>query len=785
MSNLEGFVIKSLELESFMRYLDKQRILFDEKFTVITGRTGSGKTSLLDAITFALYGNTSRTDVKSIKVSDIVRKGGYTRLRFMQRGDEFEVERGLNSKGVPFLSLRKNGSSIMGGIAELNKVIVDIVGLDYVGFKNSTFVRQEEMRQIGSETPAERLEIFRKLFRLETFERAQEAVKGKLDGLRLEVRECEASVRTRAEELQKLPSLKDELEMLREKERTDEVSLKALEDGLKEKEGRFEEMERTHGDYLKLLAKMETLENEVASLERDISERKSALEDYEETKTMMTELEKDVKNLEELRKGFEALKEVSHEHSTLEKELELRASGARELKNDHEKKLDTLGSRVEEEEERISLLSTTISGEEAFSLLKQEGALDERLRRIEKELEWLSDKKSVIKTLKEERKKASSLLEEVTERSSSINKDSFILTEIQSNIEKLRTDMESENESYISKSKKQQGDIDNLVERIEKLGFGDEERKRMSMMEETLSTLENDRIRLEKCRKKMNEMGDVSSVLKDLTARKDEKEAERANLKKLEKKSQSSEKEYVILKDELKLLGKKKEEINEGLNRRRGQLEQVGKRITELENMGKKLRKDEERLEHLRSKFSVYTILKDEVFHNRGIVMYAINQIIPQLSIEASNDLADLSAGRFAKVRLEAMGEGARYGIGILVEGLDGQWHDVFEFSGGERTQINAALRFSIARELASLPQVGRTYGRMRTLFIDEGDLGSLDTESSRGLFVKKLLDMGVYFDKIILITHLSDVAEAFPGKVRVEMDQDKASRIFLDLGGN
>jgi DNA repair exonuclease SbcCD ATPase subunit len=200
--------------------------------------------------------------------------------------------------------------------------------------------------------------------------------------------------------------------------------------------------------------------------------------------------------------------------------------------------------------------------------------------------------------------------------------------------------------------------------------------------------------------------------------------------------------------------------------------------------MGEKLKEDEERLSTLKSKSSAYTILKDEVFHNRGIVMYAINQIMPQLSIEASNNLADLSAGRFSKVKLEAMGEGARYGISILVEGLDGQWHDVFEFSGGERTQINAALRFSIARELASLPQVGRTYGRMRTLFIDEGDLGSLDTESSRGLFVKKLLDMGEYFDRIILITHLSDVAEAFAGKVRVEMDQERTSRIILDQGG-
>jgi DNA repair exonuclease SbcCD ATPase subunit len=117
------------------------------------------------------------------------------------------------------------------------------------------------------------------------------------------------------------------------------------------------------------------------------------------------------------------------------------------------------------------------------------------------------------------------------------------------------------------------------------------------------------------------------------------------------------------------------------------------------------------------------------------------------------------------------------------VEGFDGAWHDVYEFSGGEKTQINAALRFSIAKELACLPQVGRTYGRMRTLFIDEGDLGSLDTETSRGLFVKKLFDMGEFFDKVILITHLSDVADTFPGKVRIEMTSENESRIHPENG--
>jgi len=93
--------------------------------------------------------------------------------------------------------------------------------------------------------------------------------------------------------------------------------------------------------------------------------------------------------------------------------------------------------------------------------------------------------------------------------------------------------------------------------------------------------------------------------------------------------------------------------------------------------------------------------------------------------------------------------------VRIDVGGADGEFHDVQEFSGGEKTQINAALRFAIAKELANMPQVGRTFGRMKTLFIDEGDLGSL-------------------------ITHLTEVADRFPSKVRVYMTPEEKSKVEM-----
>ena len=63
-------------------------------------------------------------------------------------------------------------------------------------------------------------------------------------------------------------------------------------------------------------------------------------------------------------------------------------------------------------------------------------------------------------------------------------------------------------------------------------------------------------------------------------------------------------------------------------------------------------------------------------------------------------------------------------------------------------------------------------------VIFDEGDIGSLDPAISRDLFVSKLFKMGEFFDKVILITHIEDVAEMFPGRIRVSMTPKQESRV-------
>jgi exonuclease SbcC len=776
----EGFIIKEIEMKGFMRYVEKTdpKITFPNKFTVITGKTGSGKTSILDAITFALYKRTSRTDIQNIKISDICRPGGYVKVSFFQNGEEYVVERGFSSSGSPYLTLRKNGKTIEGNIKELEKIIEEVIGLDYDGFRNSTFVRQEEMKELGAESAAKRLEIFQKLFRLETFEKAQVLVSERLGMIKKNIGSLETEMKVRDEQIAKLPSLEKELDekrsfIIAEKEKLDKLSEK-MEKLSKE----LKKSAEKHDEFSSLKGKVDSIEERLNKTEKRLSKTITDSKKVEPLRKEVTALDKDTKDYEELRSEGERLRERQNSYQTVKRELDRDKVLKDSLIKERDSEIKRLSKRIEENENRISNLSTKMGKDEAFQMLRKEGSLSERVDRIGKEIQWLKKKKELVKELKKERGEAEKELKVLIKKTKAINEDSFVLSEIEASIEQMRKDFDEVNENYGKKMEEVEEKIGEGEKNLKELGFGEDQRKRITEIRDEITKMQKKREELEVKRKKLETIGDLSSLINDLKSQKQGMEEELKELKGRLSKLKSEEENHQKAKKRNEEMQKDKEILFGLISMSEGEIKRLENQIEELKGLKKRMQETEKELKELREKGEIYSILREKVFHKRGIVMYAIDQLLPQLSLETSGNLSDMTDGRFSKVKLSSYVENNRYGIRIEVSGADGKWHDVQEFSGGEKTQINAALRFAIAKELAIMPQVGRTYGRMKTLFIDEGDLGSLDTETSRQLFVRKLFDMGEFFEKIILITHLSEVAEKFPGRIMVYMTPEEESKI-------
>ncbi|MHA2389637.1 MAG: AAA family ATPase, partial [Candidatus Hodarchaeales archaeon] len=189
-----NFDLRSLELYRFMNYQGKPaKFSFKAPNIVISGPTGSGKTTILDALTFALFGRSSRLDLTIVKTEDVCGNNGRVTCEFKTGENYYKIIRGRDSKGKSFLELFINNERINGKIPELNeKIRSTILGMNYGAFVNSTIIRQDEMKSLGSKSSIERLKTLQNLFRLDIFDKAvQDAqeqlviingVKNKLEG---------------------------------------------------------------------------------------------------------------------------------------------------------------------------------------------------------------------------------------------------------------------------------------------------------------------------------------------------------------------------------------------------------------------------------------------------------------------------------------------------------------------------------------------------------------------------------------------------------------------------
>src|SRR5881397_2505187 len=511
--------VDAIELKGFMRYVERTEppIRFPEKFTVITGKTGAGKSSILDAITFALYKSTTRTDPPANATIDaICRPGGYVRVAFRQGDTRFEVKRGFTTKKEPYLELTREGEPIGGSIPEREHAIRDVVGLDYAGFTNSTFVRQEEMKDLGSQRGSDRLLIFQKLFRLETFERAQELAKERHAEINTLVESQEREIATRAERVSRLPELVAGLEGLKEESAENRARETVLARQTKDAVSRLTELESRHSEYLKAESSISQHAQRVSELDARITTVTAEAERAEQLKAEISLLEDETKDLEALTEEGDRLRELQRLHQLRMKDHEAAYKRRQDFLADHDKKLKQMSEKLFATERRVTDLKTDITKERAFELLREDGALEERLSRIEREIVWLAGRPEILKELDLERRKAGILRERVGEDVAKISGDSFLLSELSRQLDESKAEMRGVNEAKSARLAEFDVELESVDREVARIGFTDDGRKRLGETREALARLQPKRKVLEDAKRTLRASGDASKLLEEL-----------------------------------------------------------------------------------------------------------------------------------------------------------------------------------------------------------------------------------------------------------------------------
>ncbi len=237
-----------------------------------------------------------------------------------------------------------------------------------------------------------------------------------------------------------------------------------------------------------------------------------------------------------------------------------------------------------------------------------------------------------------------------------------------------------------------------------------------------------------------------------------EMQAEASELPGWEEKLREAEGEYNILE------GRHGE-----LFRRQVALENDLKRIEALE---RELDEKEKAARDLKDELGIYQELTD-AFGKRGVQAMLIETVLPRVEDEANILLGRMTDNRM-NLKLESQRE-RRSGRGEPIETLEIKISDEMGprsyelFSGGEAFRINLALRIALSKVLAH-----RRGAPLPTLFIDEG-FGTQDA-AGRERILDVIRAIEEDFEKIIVITHLDELKEAFPARIEVQKEESGSS---------
>ncbi len=288
-------ILKSLTMHNIRSYTDA-KIDFPLGSALLSGDIGSGKSTILMAIDFALFG-VRRGEIAGSDMLRHGKKNGYVRLEFEIDGRRFSVQRSLDRKksiGQTAGFLVVNGIEFEYMPTELTAKIMEILGYPELKkgssvFRYTVYTPQEEMKHILL-FAEDRLNILRKIFNVDKYGRIRENTDQFISELRARKRELESYVRDIDEKVSEKKKKEDEVSKIIFDIRHYASLLMDIDQHIVSVKG---DIERTRKEIDALMqlkqelvlkeSELKTKKSRVSSIERDIEEYTSKIKDMEKT----------------------------------------------------------------------------------------------------------------------------------------------------------------------------------------------------------------------------------------------------------------------------------------------------------------------------------------------------------------------------------------------------------------------------------------------------------------------------------------------------------------------
>jgi len=406
-----------LKIENFKSYGENfNEIDFKNiKVACIVGKNGNGKSSIAEAITWALFGEFERLQTgRRGKISEteyINSHKDYMQVEFEFEIDKFvyRVVRRLDRRGKKYLSLFIKKNDVLIPISEANYTqtqnrLERILGIDFNVFLHSAYLSQKRTEDFLLSSPEERREILAKILNLGVYDRinelAKEKKKEKKMMLDLKIKESEEKLKLTSEEesiktsileleekskkiTDELDTLKNELNNLVFQKYEIEQNLKSIEEKKRERE----EIRRKH----------ESIKQKIEDSKKELTKIEDELKSESEITLKAREYEILKNNLEALEKEYNTFVKLKNDIALIEKEI----SGKIEQKKIFEKSVKETTEKLSRENSELSKYEEELKKSEI------------EISNVEKELEKIKGLKQELEEKRDEITKIEKFLEVV------------------------------------------------------------------------------------------------------------------------------------------------------------------------------------------------------------------------------------------------------------------------------------------------------------------------------------------------------------------------------------
>jgi DNA repair protein SbcC/Rad50 len=792
--------LNRIVLQNFRQHADT-RIDFGPGVTGIIGPNGSGKTTILEAIAWAVYGNPAARGTRdSIRFNRAgARAGVRVELDFDLGGHNYRVVRGLTNAEL-YLDGPQN--KIADSITGVTDVLTRRLGMTREEFFNTYFTGQKEISVMAAMSPTERAQFLSRVLGYERLRAAQElardrrrAIVAEMTGLRQGMGDPDVVARQVAE-------TETRLEQARDRARFAQRRRDASQAALEEVRPRWEGAQRAREAHQALLADLRVAEQEEAAEHREVQRLERDLGDAASARAELERLRVALEPFPLVTSEFQRLDVLAREEGRRRALLETQAAIAEDLVRLRDRRAKLENAPTLETEIDAALVAKRGEFEATDGLLEA------------RRTEWVRDRQEA-ETKRQALREQYAELKEQRDRIVSLGAegacptcarplgDSYraVLDLLDGQLETVRVD----GNYYKAR-------FEQLMEMPEDVQALDEQRRALSL---EVSTLER---RLTKVQLAVQDLAHVESDLVGKNERAAQVSAElaaippgydaarhetlRAEIERLapldtraarlsaqlervpqvERERTAAVERLDMIRERLRTLQGRREETtipeaeHEALRaeyerataeahaadlalvQARGEEASAHAALERAHGIAAELASRQRTLAELGAR----KLLHDELDRAFTDLRTDLNfQLRPELSELASAFLSDLTDGRYGELELDDS-----YNIIVLEEGLPKP-----VISGGEEDLANLVLRLAISQMIAE--RAGQPFS---LLILDE-IFGSLD-EARRANVLDLLRRLQGRFEQVILITHIEQVREGVDRVISVRYDDESGSSV-------